>query len=81
MKKVWDTLSKNDLYSWISHAVVAALLSFLFSPAAAIGYYTFREAEQVFMDKFVYKTPLKPLDHVMDVVAPAAAVGIFHLWG
>lgn len=79
MKQLWDKLSQNDLLSWISHAVIAVGIAWLVSPEVAIGYYAFRELEQVFMDRFVYKKPLNPLDHVMDVAAPALAVLPFFL--
>lgn len=79
VKKIWDTLSKNDKLSWLSHATIAVGLALVFNPSVAIGYYAFREVEQVFMAKFVYKEPLHPLDHVMDVLSPAVAVGILQL--
>lgn len=78
LKALWERVSKDDKLSWVSHAVIGVLLAAIFSPSVAIGYYLIRELEQVFMDRFVYRRPLKPMDHIMDVLAPAGAVGL--LW-
>lgn len=79
LSRLWYRWSQDDRRSWVAHASIALVLSWVFSPAAAVGYYTFRECEQVFMDRFVYHNPVmaKWVDHVMDVVTPAAAVGLW----
>ena len=82
-----------DWKTWVAHsvfgliiAVVAGVIGALVSDesgvvigaAVAIGYYLIREIEQV-VYAIVDKKELHPLDHVMDVAAPALVVGLLAL--
>ena len=79
LKDLDSWVNKDNARTWASHAIIAALLMFAISGAVAIGYYLLREGEQV-LYRLIRKEPLDPVDHIMDVVAPAAAVGILSIW-
>lgn len=70
---------KDDVRTWVAHALIALLLTPVFGAKIAIGYYLLREGEQV-LYRLIRREPLHPVDHVMDVLAPAAAVGMLTLF-
>jgi hypothetical protein len=59
--------------TWVAHAAIALLLTPVFGARVAVGYYFLRECEQI-LYAIVDKKKLTPLDHFMDVAAPAVAV-------
>lgn len=66
----------EDWRTWIAHGTIALVLTPIVGPKGAVGYYAIREAEQVlyyYVDH--HEDKIDPVDHVMDVLAPALAVG------
>lgn len=64
------TAAKCDPCSWVMHAVVAIPATLLTNDPNTAGLiFAYREGEQVFF-RLKNGTPLKPLDHVMDVAVP-----------
>lgn len=67
-----------DWRSWVSHAVIAALLTLVFGPAVAAGFYFLRELEQMW-HRWAKGEGLNWFDHFMDVAAPAVAAVVVAL--
>lgn len=66
----------KDWRTWISHALIGAVLALVFGGTTAIVAYWFRELGQYLDEKRdgVTLTPAHRLDHVMDCLAPFLAV-------
>lgn len=77
--RLWIWCNATDPRTWATHAVIALVIA-LFSPVLAVGFYLLREVEQV-VTRLAKRQELHPLDHLMDVAAPALAVVPFFLLG
>jgi hypothetical protein len=82
MRWLWDIAGYlSDLAavrpwtSWLMHAIIAVPIAWAFGPTAAFAVFGFREAEQILHRK-INGQALEPLDHFMDVFAPALAAGL-----
>lgn len=65
----------EDWRTWVAHGAIALVLTPIVGAKGAAGYYAIRESEQVFYYTVEKRTDkIDPLDHVMDVLAPAVAV-------
>ena len=71
--RLWIWANETDERTWATHAAIAVVLSRFLGPRAAVAFYALREVEQV-ATRLAKKQELHPLDHVMDVAAPALAV-------
>lgn len=78
--RAWVWSNETDARTWAVHAAIAVALSVVLSPAIAVSFYALREVEQV-VNKLARKQKLHPLDHLMDVLAPALAVAPLWLLG
>ena len=76
--RLWLWANETDPRTWIVHAAIAVVLAVALSPMVAVCFYTLREVEQV-VTRLAKKQQLHPLDHIMDVAAPALAVGLLVL--
>lgn len=77
--RAWVWANATDPRTWIVHAAIAMVIAFALSPAIAVAFYALREIEQV-VNRLAHKQELHPLDHFMDVAAPALAVVPLWLW-
>lgn len=76
-----------DWKTWVAHSTIALALSGIagaifdaeVAVAVPIGYYTLRELEQVLYGYVDRNLDPDWVDHIMDVVAPAASVLL--VWG
>lgn len=71
--RAWVWSNATDPRTWAVHAAIAFALAVALTPAIAVSFYALREIEQV-INKLARKQKLEPLDHLMDVLAPALAV-------
>ena len=71
--RLWIWCNQTDPRTWATHAVIAVALAVALSPLFAVGFYLLREIEQV-ATRLSKHQELHPLDHLMDVAAPALAV-------
>lgn len=71
--RAWVWANQTDPRTWLVHAAIAVALAVALNPGIAVAFYLLREVEQV-INRLARKQKLHPLDHVMDVAAPALAV-------
>lgn len=76
--RVWLWANATDPRTWALHALIAVLVAFAWSWQVALGFYLLREVEQV-IHLLAKRERLHPLDHLMDVAAPAAALAAFEV--
>ena len=81
------TWGDKNYHTWISHGLIAAALTFVFSlvlPAATAAYlavwgYVFREGEQKWK-AWRKKKLINVLDTALDAAAPIAAAALMWWW-
>lgn len=82
LNSLWDltTARGAEWRSWVAHAIVATLLSFLFGAYAAATFYVLRELEQAWRD-IADRQNTDWADHFWDAWAPLAACAVLRVLG